>query len=343
MVVLPYEEIIERKSIAFKLAKFFAVWGYRHLGNSHVESDPELLKLRDEKSHLCFAGLHKSLWETTGLLVALNEEGFPIPITGMGDNLIKGAFFEKMAQRCGSFLIKRARSRSELIESARSLKKDVVEILTRDADIMIFPEGTRKGIPSKGRYGQFYPTIFEALIETEKQIGNQNVYVVPSNVDYSRVREDLEMVFDKSGTPRTLKVHDSFSMIKNLGDIHISFGKPIKVADYIKEGRKELADLTRTACTGLVKILPVNLISCAILNVSEKGKITKEKVLREIPVQITKFNAFKDKFRGFSSEDSAEEIFNKVSKYHICFRNLSEENIPVYKLYSAYINHYTGE
>lgn len=340
MVVLPYEEIISRKSIAFRLAKFFAVWGYRHLGNSHVESHTELLKLKESGAHLFFAGLHKSLWETTGILAAINEAKIPIPITGMGDNLIRGAFFEKMAQRCGAFIIKRARTRSELIESARALKQDIVELMRRNADIMIFPEGTRKGIPTKGKYGQFFPTMFEALIETEKEINKENVYIIPTNVDYSRVREDLEMVFDKSGTPRTLKVHDSFSMLKNLGDIHIGFGEPIRVADHMESGRKELADLTRSACLDIVKILPINLVSSSILAVKEKGELNRDAVLQEIPVHIEKMEHLKEKFRGFSAEDDAEVIFNKVSKYHICYRNLSEENLPVYKLYSAYIKHY---
>ena len=122
MKIIKKRTIIKRRGSVFFFARSISNWGFKRLTKVHVEFEEDLIPLKNSDGVFLYTGLHKSLWETTGVLSALHHNGLPIPLVGMGDNLIKGKFFVSLAKRTGSlFLVKRGKTRRELVESAQML------------------------------------------------------------------------------------------------------------------------------------------------------------------------------------------------------------------------------
>ncbi|MGE5342471.1 MAG: 1-acyl-sn-glycerol-3-phosphate acyltransferase [Candidatus Omnitrophota bacterium] len=345
--------IDSRKNVVFLFAKYVSILGYKFFTRAYEEIPDDLLRLKkEENSVFIYASLHKSLWEATGIIVSLYLNDLPIVYAGMGDNLVRGKFFQSLAKKAGVFLIKRPTNRSEMLESAKSLKSQLINFMMHGKDVLFFPEGTRKSILSQGEYGKFFPTAFEAVLEYEKNKAElshlypdtplYNTYIVPTNVDYSKIREDLEMLEDFKGKPRTLRLWDSLKMLKNIRETYVSCGQPIRVAECQDIGRKELATLCREKCLELVKILPINLVSRAVLDSVDGDRIDQSRIEENIGRNIEKLSHLKDRFRGFSSDDSPASILARVRSSEKYFRKefLSIQSLDFYRLYANYINHY---
>lgn len=356
MVELLPDSISDRKNLTFWAARWTCTLGYKYLTRPHVELHEETERLsKDPGTVFFYAGLHKSLWETTGIQVSLIARKIPLPYAGMGDNLVRGKFFQTLAKKTGLFLIKRATNRSEMLESARHLRQTVMTFLANGHSVMLFPEGTRKSIPSKGEYGKFFPSAFDAVLEYERQkegiiaqypdLTPADAYIIPFNVDYSRVREDTEMLETYKGKPRTLHITDSFSMIKNIGHTYISYGEPFKVGDHLDKNRKELATITRDLCLGLVKILPINVSAHAILHAIDEageqaGEIPPDKIYPHIKRMMAKLEPLKEKFRGFTIDTPPETILKRAAKKGPRFNKVESKYRDIYQLYANYIRHY---
>jgi 1-acyl-sn-glycerol-3-phosphate acyltransferase len=350
---LESKALIKRKNWVFGTARVLGILGYKLFAKPRVEINEDVERLKKEKSVFLYAGLHKSLWETSGLLVALllNIKKIQIPYVGMGDNLVRGRFFQSLAKRLGVFLIKRAKSLKEILKSARQLKEYILYFISRGVDVMVYPEGTRKSIPAQGTYGKFFPTVFEPLLEYEKNkekiqedYKNQplyNLYIIPTNVDYSKVREDKELL-EEYKKPRTLHVKDSLKMIKKIREVYITVGKPIKVSDHLDKDRKQLAAYTREKCMDLVKILPINVVARAILDSVDGDRILSDKIEENIAANIQKLSGFSERFRDISIDEDPGEILEKVAKYETAFqpKYLNLKNLPLYRMYANYIGHY---
>ena len=349
MKVLPKRQILKRRGVTFFLARLISNWGYKSLTKAHVEFDVDLLALKEKGSVFLYTGLHRSLWETTGMLSALNMNKLPIPIVGMGDNLIKGKLFVTLAKNTSVFLVKRGKTRREIVESAKELRNNMYSFMAYGRDVLLFPEGTRTGIPRTGEYGGFFPTSFDALLEYEKEKNSidQNKkdikildsYIIPFNCDYSVIREAGELVGFNPEKPRTLKVWDSMKMLKHIKDVYIAFGTPVKVSEHLEKSRKEIAVMIREHCMDLVKILPVNVVAIALTNALNNNKSDMGSIYKEIESVISGLGDFREKFRGFENFDP-EKIFLTVSDSISEFRKPSVEKLPIYKLYADYIGHY---
>ena len=351
MVKLPNDTITDRRNWVFSVAKFFGLWGYKSLAKPHVEFHEDLEALKKEGAVFLYTGLHKSLWETTGLLAALYLKKLEIPHVGMGDNLVRGRFFQSLVRKAGVFLIKRAQTRKEIVESAKALKNYILHYMAHGVDVLFFPEGTRKSILTEGTYGKFFPTAFEAVLEFEKNkerilalhqgLPAYDAYIIPTNVDYSRVREDRELLQEYKKA-RTLHVLDSLKMIKKIRDTYITFGKPIKVLAHQEKSRKELAIYSRERCLELVKILPINVVSQAILDSLQDDRVRIDNIEENIARCIQRLAKLKDRFRGFSAEDHPAALLEKVSQYESTFKPqyIDNRNKPLYQLYANYIRHY---
>jgi 1-acyl-sn-glycerol-3-phosphate acyltransferase len=341
----------DRRNAYFWTAKTIVLLGHRFLVHPHVEMDEELVVLkRGGGAVFLYCGLHKSLWETTGTLAPLYLAHVPLPYIGMGDNLVRGRLFRYLSKKVGAFFVRRPANRREMLESARKLRDDVTSFIAHGHDVMVFPEGTRKNIPTQGRYGDFFPAAFDALLEYERSkrailahnpgLVARETFIVPFNVDYSRVREAEEMVWEERGKPRTLHVLDSFSMIRNIGDTYLSYGKPIRVADHLELDRKGLAALARQRCLDLVKILPVNVASRAILQLDPGAAVSPTALHEAVQRVVEALRPHADRFRGFRLGDAQAPIVRCAAQVHVDFRRLVPENIALYRLYASYISHY---
>jgi 1-acyl-sn-glycerol-3-phosphate acyltransferase len=349
--LLEHPDYSDRRNLAFAIAKNIVLLAHRLLARPHVELDENIVRMRRQEGVVfLYAGLHKSLWETSGALVPLYHAGLPVPYVGMGDNLVHGRFFQGLSRRIGTFLIKRPANRKELIESARKLRGDILGFVAHGLDVMVFPEGTRKSVPDRERYGDFFPAAFEPLLEYEREkqrIHKANpalkplaAYIVPFNVDYSYVRETQELLRDEAGRPRTLHVFDSLSMIRNIGDTYLSYGKPIRVADRLAFDRKSLAAECRDRCMELVKVLPINVVSLSLLRLASASTFSKPLLAEAIRRCLNDLRPVADRFRGFSPDDPPEEIIQRARRGPLRFDRFVAENVSLYRLYAAYIRHY---
>src|SRR5664280_3149447 len=101
-------DVSDRRNVYYWTAKTIAMLGHRFLVRPHVEMDDDVaaLKRRGDAVFL-YCGLHKSLWETSGVLPPLHLAGLPVPYVGMGDNLVKGRAFQHLSWKIGAFLVRR--------------------------------------------------------------------------------------------------------------------------------------------------------------------------------------------------------------------------------------------
>ncbi len=343
-------EASDRRNLVYLTARTIVMLGHRFLVRPHVEMDEEIVALkRRGGTAFLYCGLHKSLWETTGVLAPLLLAGVPVPYVGMGDNLVHGRLFRRLSWQMGAFFVRRPTNRKEVLESARKLRDDVLSFLAHGHDVMVFPEGTRKNIPAHAHYGEFFPTAFDAALEYERHqalilesnpgLERREAYIVPFNVDYTRVREAEEMVADHSGHPRTLHVLDSLSMVRSIGDTYLSYGRPIRVADHLDLDRKGLASLARQRCLDLVKILPVNVASRAMLQFEPGAAVPASAFDDAMRRVLESLRPYADRFRGFHLDDGQLEIVRRAAGV-LDFRRLEPENVRLYRLYASYIAHY---
>ena len=334
--VLPLPETRDRRNLVFFVARLIAQAAHRLLVTAHVEFDPELLRVRRLPDTVFFyVGLHRSLWETSGALVPMYEARLPLPFVGMGDNLIHGRFFQGLAKRVGLFLIRRPSSRGDMLESARRLRGDVLGYLARGLDVLLFPEGTRKNVAKRHTYGEFFPAAFEALLE----YGRNREKICAANPGMT-LREAHELVDHGVGHPTTLHVFDSLSMIRNIGDTYLSYGRPMRVAELLELDRKRLAAESRRQCMELVKILPINVACLAMLRLDATAPFSRPQLEDAVRDVVATLAPRADRFRGFSLGDAPSEILRRAGQRQLSFERLDPDCIPLYHLYADYVRHY---
>ena len=324
-----------QKHWIFRLARWIAVFGYRKLGDPVAAIPPDLTIMKGRGDAFLYIGLHKSLWETSGALAPLHLEGLPIPFIGMGDNLVHGRWIHALASRCGVFPIIRPHDRASMILSARTLKADLSRLLGRGDDVVVYPEGTRTNPVKIGRYGDFFGTVFEAAIEARREHPERSIWIVPFNVDYSRVREDMELVADRVGRPRTLTVFDSLGMLRHLGRVYVSFGTPRAVEPHLD--RKRLALDTRNACLELIRIQRVNVLATAFCLASTWEPAG---LMARIEALLERLKPLKDHWEPGLETLDARAIWTQVGAQHRAFRLPEDRWLPLYALYGSYISHY---
>lgn len=331
--------VTRRNPIIYGTAVVLLRLGLRLLSRTHEEISRRLFTLQGQGYRFLYIGLHKSLWETSGVQTVLHRNRLPVPYAAMGDNLVRGRFFQAIAKRMGIFLVKRARGRQGLLESAASLKRELKSHIQAAVDVIIFPEGTRKNIPQFGQHGAFFTTVFEAALELSQE--GEKVALVPLNVDYSHVREDREMLGSTAKHPRTLHILDSLKMLSHMDDIFVSLGEPILLNDRAWN-RKDLAAHCRQACLDLIRILPINVVAWAIYSLQQKTGLDADSLYQEIEANITALAPYQDRFRGFDSQSKGQDLFEAVAKKRGEFRSWAEkkaELLPLFKLYRDYIGH----
>jgi 1-acyl-sn-glycerol-3-phosphate acyltransferase len=336
------KSITRRDPLIYGTAVVLLRLGLRFLSRTHEEISPRLFALQRQGYRFLYVGLHKSLWETSGVQTVLHRNRLPVPYVAMGDNLVRGRFFQAVAKKMGIFLVKRAIGRQGLLESAAALKGEIKAHLRDAVDVIIYPEGTRKNIPRFGHYGAFFTTVFEAALELIQD--GEKLALVPVNVDYSHVREDHELLRPSAKHPRTLHVLDSLTMLSHLDDIFVSIGEPILPADR-PWNRKDLAAHCHRACLDLIKILPINVVSWAIYSLHQRSRLGADDLYREIEDNVRALAPYHERFRGFGLQSQGFALFEQVAKKRREFRSwagIEPGQYGFFKLYRDYIGHLIG-
>jgi 1-acyl-sn-glycerol-3-phosphate acyltransferase len=235
-----------------------------------------------------------------------------------------------------------------MLESARSVRREILGLLARGRDVLVFPEGTRKNIPRRETYGDFFPAAFEPLLEYERHkqrilaenpgVRALDSYIVPFNVDYSRVREADEMVRPGAAAPQTLGLADALTLLRRIGDTYLTFDRPVRVAELIELDRKELAAACRQRCLELVKILPINVASLAMLEL-DRDALSPERLHEAVRLVVGRLRRHAERFRGFAPDDAPAEILRRAANRALSFERFEPAQLPQYRLYAAYVRH----
>ncbi len=298
----------------------------------HPQAQKLMSKQKKEKNcSLVFAGPHRSMWETLLVPYTIAWHDGNLPFVAMGNNLVnkesgkKKKVFDYITSRMGALAIERENNPKSAIPV---MIKAIEEIISENENFMIFPEGTRS---RDGLIKEFTPSAFQGIIDAAK---NTDVYIIPVNTDYSILYEINSFAEANSKTYR-FKAKDYRKWRSTfLEDIYISFGKPVKVNE--TDERKELAYNTREDCLDLVKILPINVVSEAILQLDlrENEYIHPKSLEASVDNVVADLEEFQSKFRGFNVNTQSKKIIEKAKQ------KINPELMPVYEIYGNYIAEY---
>ncbi|MCC7574048.1 1-acyl-sn-glycerol-3-phosphate acyltransferase [Candidatus Woesearchaeota archaeon] len=291
----------------------------------------ELIKRQNQKKDcaLFFAGPHRSMWETVGIPYTITKYDGDTPFALMGNNLIKKetgikeAILKYVIERSGIIWVEREKNPKAAIQK---IIQTTETILSKNRNIMLFPEGTRS---RDGLVKDFKPSILQGAINASK---NTDVYIIPINVDYSKLLEINE--FAKNSGTYTFTVKDLNQWkTTHLGEIYISFDKPILISP--DTNRKIIAYETRKKCLDLVKIQPINIVSTAITRLNQQQEpLKKTNIEQTIEIIMKELEPHQEKYRGFKEYTEPNKII-KLTKQEI-----KPELITQHQIYANYIAHY---
>jgi len=326
----------QRNPIILSLAKslFWPViktTSFKHY--SMPKQTQKLLKKQKEKNHcaLFFIAPHKSMWETLGIPYAIDLHGGKLPYALMGNNLVKKSsgktnkLFDYVARQSGGIMVEREQNPRQAIPH---MIATIENILKTNNNVLLFPEGTRS---RDGFVKDFMPAGFQGAINAAQ---HTNVHIIPVNVDYSILYEMDEFTAGEAKKYR-VKAKDYLKWRATyLDDIYISFGKPLAVQETDK--RSELAKQTKEACLDLINILPVNVLSEAILQLNpQRNETLHPKTIKaSIDNVLADIDEYENKFKQFHSCSKPKKILEKAKQ------RINLDRLPAYEIYANYISHY---
>lgn len=302
---------IKNRGHLYKLTRTLCYNIFNRTKNINIEIPDKTLEIMLSEDRKIYSGLHKSMWETIGIPVILDMKKVKVPYIVVAKTLI-GTPFRSITEHLGIIFV----DTNNKIKGSIDMLEKIPEILKKH-DILIFPEGTRT---KTGLINDFSTPIFDIA---KKYSENQETYIIPFNVDYNIVNDARDRIV--STKKYKFMTHHLLYWFKDLENIYVTFGKPIRVRNF--ENRKKLKEYTKEESSQLVKILPINIYSKAI---SILGKDFKEyELIRKINDLLIDLNPHKSKFREFKTID---DIVKSIKT--------TNDDLRIYSLYGNYINHY---
>jgi hypothetical protein len=220
---------------------------------------------------------------------------------------------------------------------------DAYTRLVRLMPLCGFPGGTRT---RTGVYPDFFPAIYQGVIDAAKDlrdpfnpINDIPEYIIHTNIDYSKTLEVKEFVSENHDPtkPHSFSFkHDFKKFMKNPGHVYISFSEPIRVNPY--DDRKVLAKQSFEACLNLIKILPINVMSEAMVRMNpEPGSpIDNNKLYDFVDGVVYDLSHHQHKFRRITIDNPKKIV--SLSRVPIDSRLMD-----MYNVYSNYISHYLSK
>jgi len=190
----------------------------------------------------------------------LDDNGIRPPIIAAGINLFGGPLGLLHRHITGAIPIRRnTRDPGYLI----ILKAYVAELL-KDHDLLFYIEGGRS-------YSGELKTPKTGLIHAAMQAERGDLVIVPTAIAYDLVLEDR--VLARQGIKRRQRAFTS-ELAEMIGlavgyrsRAFVTFGEPIRTADYNAESRRDILDLahrTRDAIGKIVRVLPTSVVCAAM-------------------------------------------------------------------------------
>jgi len=220
----------------------------------------EIARAATEAGRVIYASNHRSHTDYLVEPLVLDDNGIRPPIIAAGINLFGGPLGLLHRHITGAIPIRRnTRDPGYLI----ILKAYVAELL-KDHDLLFYIEGGRS-------YSGELKTPKTGLIHAAMQAERGDLVIVPTAIAYDLVLEDR--VLARQGIKRRQRAFTS-ELAEMIGlavgyrsRAFVTFGEPIRTADYNAESRRDILDLahrTRDAIGKIVRVLPTSVVCAAM-------------------------------------------------------------------------------
>jgi len=190
---------------------------------------------------------------------------------------------------------------------------------------------------------------FSNLTKSKKLVAMREIYYFTHFATEKKYLELEDMIH--SGNPDfksqwkkfeekyTFSIKDIKKWKAFIGDVYISFGKPIIVEkNENRDYRRELADKSREACLNLVKIQKEQVISESIVRINPKfgAPIHNHELFSSIAGVMNDLEPYEDQFINFNMTSRPADI---VLSSGI---GINSELLEKYKIYANQIRHYVS-
>ncbi len=207
-----------------------------------------------------YASNHKSHTDYLVEPVVLDDHGVRPPVIAAGINLFGGPLGFINRHVTGAIPIRRnTKDPAYLI----TLKAYVAEFLRRH-DMLFYPEGGRS-------YSGELKTLKTGLLQAAMQAEVEGMVILPIAISYDLVLEDHVLArqgVKKRQRPFTAELAEMMRYAVGYKTrAFVSFGEPIRIADYDPQARRDVLDLahrTRDAIGRLYKVTPTALVAAAM-------------------------------------------------------------------------------
>src|SRR5512139_1353830 len=225
-----------------------------------LDEHVEIARAATAAGRVIYASNHRSHTDYLVEPLVLDDNGVRPPIIAAGINLFGGPLGLLHRHVTGAIPIRRnTRDPGYLI----ILKAYVAELL-KDHDLLFYIEGGRS------YSGELKPPK-TGLIHAAMQAERGDLVIVPTAIAYDLVLEDR--VLARQGVKRRQRAFTS-ELAEMIGlavgyrsRAFVTFGEPIRAADYHAESRRDILDLahrTRDAIGKIVRVLPTSVVCAAM-------------------------------------------------------------------------------
>ena len=249
------------------IAEFLLKWILKNTSDGLTFSG--LDKLDKDKSYIFMTNHRDIVLDPTLVNYALYLNGFSIPYSTFGDNLLLNNAVSDLIRVNNAVIVKRGLARKEQLEASIHLSEYLNNLRRQGKNFWI---SQREGRAKDG-IDQTNPAIINMfyISERKKQSGFsefvKSCNIVPVAISYEKDPCDRLKGWElyrknKNGMHRKKKNEDLLSMVAGIsrykGRIHLSFGEPL-VGDF--EDKNELADAIDKSIHSLYKLWPGNFIA----------------------------------------------------------------------------------
>ena len=220
----------------------------------------ETAKTAGHQGRVIYASNHKSHTDYLVQPLVLDDNGIRPPVIAAGINLFGGALGLIHKHVTGAIPIRRTMRDPVYLAT---LKAYVAEVLRRH-DLFLYLEGGRS-------YSGELKPFKTGLLHAAAQARYSDVVVVPVAIAYDFVLEDFVLARQRIKRQQRPFTREVAEMIRYSVGYQsraiVSFGSPIKLADYDPDGRRTMVQLTRRIKSDigrLFKVVPTSLIAASM-------------------------------------------------------------------------------
>ena len=224
------------------------------------EAQVKIAQAASRRGRVIYASNHKSHTDYLVQPLVLDDNGIRPPVIAAGINLFGGALGLIHKHVTGAIPIRR-----EMKDPAylATVKAYVAEVLQRH-DLFLYLEGGRS-------YSGELKRFKTGLLHAAAQARRADVVVIPVAIAYDLVLEDFVLARQRVKRQQRPFAREVAEMIRYAVGYQsraiVSFGEPIRLADYDPDGRRSMVQLNRRlrdAIGRLYTVVPTALVAAAM-------------------------------------------------------------------------------